>query len=284
MARNALEVALAALGGGLQGYGRQRAGEQEREDQLKREALDRALRLSGMGFDEAEPLQQRAQAIGQAGSLAGAAPLMPGASAIGRALESAGGAMRTDLERGRRLSVDGKEYVQPFSRTPQGEAQAAGRQAETMRLRTRQDREDQMRLASELTMKEQAAVEEGRRETAVARVRNTGLTPNDRAYQATLQFARTPNPLTGEFPDDAEVMAFAAKAKSAESAVYRTPTSAAPIVTSASMPTESEFRRRRDEAIAAVDARLISTAQKERLKRKIEEAYQADLAKLGPPQ
>jgi hypothetical protein len=46
---------------------------------------------------------------------------------------------------------------------------------------------------------------------------------------------------------------------------------------------EAVLRRQRDEAIAAVEASPRSAEQKTRAKQRIEDAYQADLAKLGTP-
>lgn len=146
MARNALEAVFGALGGGLVGYGRDkqiRYGQEQdaidrEENRLARElaarqsAEQRKISLFQSGLEEAAPLNERAQNMGQASQLAQALSAVPAsvgmpatviASAVQRALSNASSGMTSDLSRGRKLTVDGTDYVQPFSRTPDGRAE-----------------------------------------------------------------------------------------------------------------------------------------------------------------
>lgn len=175
MARNALEAVFGALGGGLVGYGRDkqiRYGQEQdaidrEENRLARElaarqsAEQRKISLFQSGLEEAAPLNERAQNMGQASQLAQALSAVPasvgmpatvGASAVQRALSNASSGMTNDISRGRKLTVDGTDYVQPFSRTPDGRAEAQARQATSdarvadMEQRGRDDRSGAQRI------------------------------------------------------------------------------------------------------------------------------------------
>lgn len=229
MARNTLEAVFGALGAGLRGYGqdvsRRREMEQAeiaRQDELARMLAERQLRIFQSGLEEAAPATARARNVGQFGQMAQAAQVaMPGPmSAVGRALQSAGSAMQTDIQRGRRTTIGGTEYVQPFSRTAAGIEEREAQRAEAERTARRQEFAEQERIRGERTTREI-------RERASAGARTTGLSPNDRAYQSTLAFASRliQDPMGIEeprFPTPEEVQAFAQQAKTVEGAIYGT--------------------------------------------------------------
>jgi hypothetical protein len=154
MARSTLEAVFGALGAGLQGYGADknlRMNREEerlrREEEARRAADQQRIQLFQSGLDVAAPLEQRAKTLGQSGALAGAAPSVPGMAAsglVGRALEQAGRNMGTDLTRGRRLTMGGVDYVQPFSRT------AEGREEREQGVQARQAQIEQATRAAEL--------------------------------------------------------------------------------------------------------------------------------------
>lgn len=187
MARNTLEAVFGALGAGLRGYGqdvsRRREMEQAeiaRQDELARTLAERQLRIFQSGLEEAAPAADRARNVGQFGQMAQAAQVaMPGPmSAVGRALQSAGSAMQTDIQRGRRTTIGGTEYVQPFSRTTQAQqaraqesaADRAARAAEKQADIDLQDRLMENRLETE-RIRARAA---GEREGAKPPARPTG--------------------------------------------------------------------------------------------------------------
>jgi hypothetical protein len=121
--------------------------------------------------------------------------------------------MQSDLSRGRSLTVDGRDYVQPFSRTPEGREERA--------TQTQRDRD---KLLAQQVRERDAARAKAEEETARARTARTGLSPKDRAYAATLQFAKTPTSVSwdGErtFPNEQEIAEFAQQAMAAAGQVY----------------------------------------------------------------
>jgi hypothetical protein len=171
--RSALEAVLGALGGGFSGYAKDqqvRYGQEQdtldREERRKRELADalaaaeqRKISLFQSGLEEAAPLTERAGNMGRASQAVQAvsgmqAPGMPvGMSAVSRALAGASSGMTNDISRGRKLSVDGTDYVQPFSRTPDGRAERERMQAasddrvEAMRQGERDARLGELRLS-----------------------------------------------------------------------------------------------------------------------------------------
>lgn len=191
MARSALEAVFGALGGGFSGYARDqqvRYGQEqdalEREEQrLARElaarqsAEQRKISLFQSGLEEAAPLTERAGNMGRASQAVQAvsqmqAPGMPvGMSAVSRALSGASSGMQNDISRGRKLSVDGTDYVQPFSRTPDGRAErermqsASDERVANMEQRERDDRLGKQRLA-EIRLQNEGRADAGDRVSA----------------------------------------------------------------------------------------------------------------------
>ena len=115
------------------------------------------------------------------------------------------------------VSIGGQNLRLLETETDRAQATRAARMEDAAVLR-QQDRQDKAEDNAARTKREI--------EVAQARVQNTGLSPTDRAYAATLQFARTPtfiDTFTGErtFPDEQEVAAFAQQAKIASDMVYR---------------------------------------------------------------
>jgi hypothetical protein len=99
-------------------------------------------------------------------------------------------------------------------------------------------------------------------DVAAARVKNTGLSPTDRAYAATLQFSRTPtliDPTTGQrtFPDQQEVDDFAQQAKVAGDAVYGTSTSGRRTFTQTQRADRFEELRKRGMSLEAAREQVI---------------------------
>lgn len=225
MARNTLEAVFGALGAGLTGFGRERQQRQEDEQRRRREADLMRVQMLNMGFDPEGEATRRSQGLAQAGRIAQAAPatpFMPATSALGQALSQAS----QDLPRGRSITVGGERFVQPLSRMPETMAQRQVEQAEARDIRA--EGRALERFRAEQQIRTEGTTKEIR-ERATAAGRSAGLSPNDRAYQATLQFARTPIEtelgLPSRLPTDEEVQQFAARAKAAESAVYgKTPT------------------------------------------------------------
>jgi hypothetical protein len=228
MARNALEAVFGALGGGLVGYGKDKTARMDREEErLARElaarqsAEQRRIALFNAGLEEAAPLRERASNLGTASSAVDAVAGMPpvggmpvGMSAVANALSSASSGMQSDLSRGRSLTVDGRDYVQPYSRTPEGREERA--------TQTQRDRD---KLLAQQVRERDAARAKAEEETARAKTARTGLTPKDRAYASTLQFAKTPTSIdtvTGErtFPGEQEVADFAQQAMAAAGQIY----------------------------------------------------------------
>ena len=186
MARNTLEAVFGALGAGLTGYGRDAARRREeqqaeiaRQDELARTLAERQLRIFQSGLEEAAPATQRAQNVGQFGQMAQAAQgAMPAPmSAVGRALQSAGSGMQTDIQRGRRVTIGGTEYVQPFSRTAQGiEERELQRQAQQASIARQQQLADEERRNAQQLERELAVVRErGKQELLIARAREGGV-------------------------------------------------------------------------------------------------------------
>jgi hypothetical protein len=143
-----------------------------------------------------------------------AAQAIPMSGTIGSALDVASQQMGSNIDRGRRVTLsDGRTYVQPFDRTPEGREETSARR----------ERDRDVLLAQQVTERD-AARAKTNEAAALANTARTGLKPNDRAYAATLQFARTPisDPNTGErtFPDGQEVAAFAQQAKVAAGQIY----------------------------------------------------------------
>lgn len=148
MARNTLEAVFGALGAGLTGYGRdaarRREEEQTRLDRERQAERDR-LAMFEAGLEPSADVQGRRQRLTQAtqATQAMAGAPMPGMSAVGPALAAATRAMGEDVDRGRRITVGGTEYVQPFSRTAQGiEERGLQRQAQQASIARQQQLAD----------------------------------------------------------------------------------------------------------------------------------------------
>ena len=197
MARNALEAVFGALGGGLVGYGKDKNLRMDREEErLARElaarqsAEQRRISLFQSGLEDAAPLRERAANMGTASSAVQAMAKMPpggrtdpvagmpvGMSAVANALSSASSGMQSDLGRGRSLTVDGRDYVQPFSRSPEGRAERDARQkqsearVEAMNLKER----DILRGEQQMAVVRQ----QGRNALDVANARNTPTVGGD---------------------------------------------------------------------------------------------------------
>ena len=146
MARNTLEAVFGALGAGLTGYGRdvarRREEEQARLDRERQAERDR-LAMFEAGLEPSADVQGRRQRLTQAtqATQAMAGAPMPGMSAVGSALAAATRAMGEDVDRGRRITIGGTEYVQPFSRTLEGREQAKRTREAQQEILTRQREE-----------------------------------------------------------------------------------------------------------------------------------------------
>ncbi len=300
MARNTLEAVFGALGAGLTGFGRERQQRTEDEERRRREALQDSLTAANMLASGRFGTEAQLQASGgnasrtagqlAAGAMPGGAPrrVLPSAdelSNLGTAARR--GPAPTMFEvGGQRLGVmrtAADETREAANRELQAEA-LQREQAEARDIRA--EGRALERFRAEQQIRTEGATKEIR-ERATAAGRSAGLSPNDRAYQAVLQFARTPIEtelgLPSRLPTDEEVQQFAARAKTAEGAIYRTPTSASPIVVSGERTQErATLTRQRDEALREVDARPISAEAKARAKARIEAAYQTSLAQLAP--
>ena len=143
MARNALEAVFGALGGGLVGYGKDKNLRMDREEErLARELAarqreeQRRLDLFKAGFDEETPLRQQATTTQAAGLAAGAIPM---SGTIGPVLDAVSQQTDSNITRGRVYEVDGKRYVQPYDRTPEGREERA-----TTAARAKADRDREM--------------------------------------------------------------------------------------------------------------------------------------------
>lgn len=223
MARNALEVALAALGGGLQGFGQQRMAEQEREDRLQRQRMMEALEVAGMmergwGTEEQAKAQQAPAArtalqLALSGVKPGAP--MPDAADVAKLGQVARRANAPAVEVGGRslrlLDTASDREEREVAR--RGQERAAERQAQRSR--------------DEALHRQDLERERKRESAAVERVKRTGLSPTDRAYQETLDFSSRliADPLGVEgprLPTDAEVQAFADRARRLAGSMYGT--------------------------------------------------------------
>lgn len=181
MARNTLEAVFGALGAGLTGYGRdvarRREEEQARLDRERQADRDR-LALFEAGLEPSADVQGRRQRLTQAtqATQAMAGAPMPGMSAVGPALAAATRAMGEDVDRGRRITIGGTEYVQPFSRTAQGiEQRELQRQAEEASIARQQQLADDEAEREFQRQRDAANAEQNRlaRESAerIARIR-----------------------------------------------------------------------------------------------------------------
>ena len=209
--RSALEAVLGALGGGFSGYARdqqnrysQEQDTLDREERRKRELADalaaaeqRKISLFQSGLEEAAPLTERAGNMGRASQAVQAvsgmqAPGMPvGMSAVSRALAGASSGMTSDISRGRKLSVDGTDYVQPFSRTAEGRAEAERRQAQSDdRVDTMNQKERDAQLA-ENALKLEGLRGRNAERTATARTPGVGGDPSGRGPLPTVTNAIT---------------------------------------------------------------------------------------------
>ena len=235
MARKALEAVFGALGSGLVGYGRdekrrfdETQTEMDREERRKRQELTDSLTAaemmeSGRWGSEAQLRERQGGAARTVLSAAlGAVP-----SAAGRTNAVLPTDMATasgTLSRGQnapKVSVGGQDLR--MLQTAEDERRLAQAQSGMDRSARRMEGREDAAFESGLRTKEQAAAEAGRRTTTETRLRATGLTPNDRAYAATLQYARTPiQDFMGDerLPTEEEVRAFAEQAKKAEAVVY----------------------------------------------------------------
>ena len=182
MARNTLEAVFGALGAGLTGYGRdaarRREEEQARLDRERQADRDR-LALFEAGLEPSADVQGRRQRLTQAtqATQAMAGAPMPGMSAVGPALAAATRAMGEDVDRGRRITIGGTEYVQPFSRTAQGiEERELQRQAQQASIARQQQLADEERRNAQQLERELAVVRErGKQELLIARAREGGV-------------------------------------------------------------------------------------------------------------
>lgn len=180
MARNTLEAVFGALGAGLTGYGRdaarRREEEQTRLDRERQADRDR-LAMFEAGLEPSADVQGRRQRLTQAtqATQAMAGAPMPGMSAVGPALAAATRAMGEDVDRGRRITIGGTEYVQPFSRTAQGieqrelqrEAEARDRRmADEMKLIGARGAEDRRTLAARTATTQREDMNERKRRAA----------------------------------------------------------------------------------------------------------------------
>lgn len=143
MARNALEAVFGALGGGLVGYGKDKNLRMDREEErLARELAarqreeQRRFDLFKAGFDEEKPLRQQPTTTQAAGLAARAIPM---SGTIGPVLDAVSQQMDSNITRGRSYEVDGKRYVQPYDRTPEGREERA-----TTAARAKADRDREM--------------------------------------------------------------------------------------------------------------------------------------------
>jgi len=303
MARNALEAVFGALGGGLVGYGKDkqnRYGQEqeaiEREERRKRTELADALKAADMlesgNWGTEAQLQSRQ---GDAGRTAMRAAMFAATRGAGPA------PMPTDvaravpqLRRGMdapRVSVGGQDLRLLETASDRLQAARAGRMedAAVARQQERADaKEDaERKLKNDVTV---TGIKTAAEANAALRSRRTSA--NAEFLRRYSQGKMVPGPY--ESSPQVKVPLSADEVKALRREVYEsygiTPEgsvlpagSAAPIVvTGEQTANEQTLTRRRDEAIAAVDARLISTAQKARAKARIEAAYQSDLEKLGP--
>jgi hypothetical protein len=300
MARNALEAVFGALGGGLVGYGKDKqnryAQEQDaidREERRKRTELADVLKAAEMvqsgSYGTESQLQARQQ---RAGLTAMQAALF--AATAGKGPPSAA-PMPTDVARAvpqlRRgmdapsVSIGGQNLRLLETETDRARIAAAqaGMDRAARRTEGRQDAVFESGLAIE-------------RDAAGVKARQSGderADRNDRTRRAAaeyLQRSKGGRILPGAFGAQSTIQPYTPdelkELRTEIYAAYGLNPSGSDLtdgVPTPVPPNESVFKRRRDEAIANVNARLISTAEKERLKNMIEDAYQADLAQLGTP-
>jgi hypothetical protein len=234
MSRNALTAltaALAAAGGGYKGYGqdveRKRIAKREDEDRAESERRYRegnTLQMLGMGFDPADTATAGAQGMRQAGENA----VMGGAgmttSLVGRALEATGRTREQDITSGRRATVGGQEYVQPFSVTQQGREQAALAEQRRREALAAQQREQEAQEAIEAEQRKFERDLQLRR-VPQAQDRSPERAPDIDQFvaQQAAMFARQANPISGDFPSRAEVDEFAETIRN----LYERPTAGA---------------------------------------------------------
>jgi hypothetical protein len=262
------------------------------EERLARELAARQtadrnrMSMLGMGFDPEEELQQRETTLGAAGAGLGAIPM---SGTMGPALDAAARQMQSDRSRGRSFTLGDQRWAQPFSRTQEGREETSARR----------ERDRDVLLAQQVRERDAARATEEKEITGIKTAAEANAALRSRRTSANAEFLRrysqgkmVPGPY--ESSPQVKVPLSADEVKALRREVYEsygiTPEgsvlpagSAAPIVvTGEQTANEQTLTRRRDEAIAAVDAALISTAQKARAKARIEAAYQSDLEKLGP--
>ena len=294
MARNALEAVFGALGGGLVGYGKDKqnryAQEQDaidREERRKRTELADVLKAAEMvqsgSYGTESQLQARQQ---RAGLTAMQAALF--AATAGKGPPSAA-PMPTDVARA----------VPQLRRGMNAPSVSIGGQnlrlleTETDRARIAAAQAGMDRAARRTEGREDAVFESGlaiERDAAGVKARQSGDERADRIDRTRRAAAEYLQQSKGRPDEVGRVIAYTPdQLKELRRAVYGEyglnpdGSDLTDGVPTPVPPNESVFKRRRDEAIANVNARLISTAEKERLKNMIEDAYQADLAQLGTP-
>jgi hypothetical protein len=127
---------LAGLGGGLTGYAQEQQRKREEQERARQREYAEALGLFQAGLEPAEQARGQASRVGSAlQSVGQAVPTVPGMGGIGAALQAASQMPSQDIARGRSVTLGGREFVQPFSRTEEG--------IEERRLQARTKQEEQ---------------------------------------------------------------------------------------------------------------------------------------------
>lgn len=298
MARNALEAVFGALGAGVRGYGRDAArrredeqAEIERQDELARALAERQLRIFQSGLEESGPATQRAQNVGQFGQMAQAAQMATPApmSVVGRALQNAGSAMETDIQRGRRVNIWGTEYVQPYSRTPQGieerDSQRRAVDATAQRAQRLQDEqvliqargaEDRRNIRERSAITQTENLDERKRRAAAEFLQSAreGVTESDPSKPWMPPVKR---PLTAQEREQLRESTYAAYGLNPDGSVLKVEAPRKEQEGNGGMDT---LRSNRDAAIAAVNAGPYTEAQKRASISAINLQYAQDAAAL----